>query len=109
MTERVVPAFSRKRVDEDLPLTYDFANDLPSDVAISATGTTTAAVAADSAVTDGSPSAIVSGTASYSGTQVTQKIINGTDGCKYFLVFEVTGDDGNKYHGEATLLIKDES
>lgn len=109
MSERIVPAFSRKRVDEDVPLTYDFVNDLPDGVSISSVGTTTAAVASDSAVTDASPSAIISGTASDSGTKVTQKVINGTDGCKYFLVFSVTGDDGNTYEGEATLLVEDES
>ena len=109
MTERPVPAFSRKRVAEDLPLTYDFVNDLPTDVTIDSVGVTTATVASYSAVADSSPSSIISGVASDSGTKVTQKIVDGEDGCTYFLVFSVTGDDAMVYLGEATLLVKDES
>lgn len=109
MTERLIPEFSRKRVNEDLPLTYDFVNDLPSGVAIDTVGTTTASVASDSSVDDSAPTNIVSGAATNSGTEVTQKVIDGVNGCKYFLVFEVTGDDAMVYHGEATILVKDES
>jgi len=109
MTERAVPSFSRKRVDEDLPLSYDFVNDLPSDVTIDAVGTTVATVAADSAVSDSSPSGIISGSAADSGTVVTQKVINGTNGCNYLLVFQVTGSDGMIYQGEAYLLVENAS
>ena len=107
MTDRPVPSLSRKRVDEDIPASYDFVNDLPSGVSISSVGTTVATVAPDSAVADASPSSIISGSGSDSGTVVTQKVVDGTDGAKYFLVFAVTGDDGMVYHGEATLLISD--
>ena len=106
MTERAVPSFSRKRVDEDLPLSYDFVNDLPSGVTIDTVGTTVATVATDSAVSDSTPSGIISGTAADSGTVVTQKIVNGTNGCKYLLVFQVTGDDSMIYQGEAYLLVE---
>ena len=106
MTVRPIPSFSRKRVDEDVPLSYDFVNDLPSGVSIGAVGTTTATVAADSAVSDASPSSIISGSAADSGTVVTQKIVDGTNGCKYLLVFQVTGDDSMIYQGEAYLLVE---
>ena len=107
MTERPVPSLSRKRVDEDIPVSYNFVNDIPSGVAISSVTTCVATVAPDSAVADSSPENIVSGAPSSSGLIYTQKIINGTDGCKYFLVMLATGDDGMKYEGEATLLISD--
>ena len=98
---------SRKRVDEDIPASYDFIDDLPSGVTIDSVSTTVATVAPDSAVADGSPSSIISGSAADVGTIVTQKIVDGEDGAKYFLVFKVTGSDGMKYEGEATLLISD--
>lgn len=109
MTERPVPEASRKRVDEDIPLTYDFTNDLPSGVTVSSAATCVCAVYSKSKTADANPSAIISGAPTVSSPNVTQKIINGTDGASYFIVFPATGSDGNLYEGECILLIEDES
>ncbi len=104
---RPVQAFARKRTTETLPLAFDFTNVLPSEVTISSAGTTLATVASDSTVEDASPSDIVSGSASVSGTKVAQTITAGVDGVKYFLKFIANGSDSKIYEGEAGLLVSD--
>lgn len=44
--------------------------------------------------TDASPSSIISGSASVSGTIVSQKITAGTEGVTYTLVWQATSSDG---------------
>ena len=109
MTDRPVPTASRKRVDEDIPLTYDFTNDLPTGVTVASAATCVATLYSQSKVADASPSAIVSGVPTVSSPNVTQKIVDGTDGASYFITFPATGSDGNVYIGECILLIEDES
>ncbi len=111
MSKRPVQCFPRMRTTEILPLTYDFTDELPSGVTLSSAGTTVATEADDSDVTDATPTDIVSGAASVTGSnlKVTQTI-DGTqavDGTKYFLVFQGTGSDSKTYEGEAVVLIKD--
>jgi hypothetical protein len=77
--DRPTPSFSRKRIDEDLKLTFDFTNGLASAETIS-TAVVTATVYSG---TDASPSAIISGVATISGALVTQKVIDGLEGVTY--------------------------
>lgn len=99
--DRPTPSFSRKRVDEDLKLTFDFANDLGSSETIS----TAAVTASVWSGTDGSPSAIVSGAAAISGTRVTQLIVDGVTGVTYLLQYAITTDQAQKIHGMAFLEV----
>jgi hypothetical protein len=101
--DRPLPSFSRKRVDEDLKLTFDFSNDIASGETIS-TATTTAAVWSG---TDANPNDIVSGSASISGAKVTQLIINGTDGVTYLLKFRVVTDQSQTINGMSLLDVGD--
>ena len=107
MTDRPIPSLSRKRVDEDIPVSYDFANDIPSGVTISSVATCVATVAPESTISDSSLENIVSGAPSNSGLVYTQKIVDGVDGCTYFLAMQANGSDGMVYIGEATLLVSD--
>jgi len=63
--------------------TVDFLGDLPSGDTIS-----TASVAASVySGTDASPSSLISGSATISGSRVTQKLTGGTEGVMYLLVW----------------------
>jgi hypothetical protein len=68
-----------KFTDERVKCTFDFASLLTNDESLSS-ATTTAAVYAGA---DASPSALISGAATISGSVVTQLIIGGTAGVIY--------------------------
>ena len=101
--DRPTPSFSRKRIDEDLKLSFSFENDLASAETIS-TAVVTATVYSG---TDASPSAIVSGSAAISGQTVTQLIINGLEGVTYLLECEITTDQSQTVHLPALLPVSD--
>jgi hypothetical protein len=69
---------------------FDFISRLALAETIS-TATTTAAVYSG---TDASPSSVISGSASISGTQVTQKLTAGTAGVVYLLTCTITTSAG---------------
>lgn len=85
------PGFDPKDPDETIILGFDFANltDTPTSPAITVTRHAGAA--------DASPSAILSGSPSISGTQVLQKVTGGTAGTDYLLRCEVDGPSGTHY------------
>ena len=66
--------------------TLDFVGDIPAGDSIS-TASVTAAVYS---CTDASPSSLISGSASSSGTRVTQKLTGGVEGVVYQLTWSVT-------------------
>jgi len=101
--DRPLLRFSRKRIDEDKKLSWDFANDMAAAETIS-TKTVTATVHSG---TDASPSNIVSGGAVSSGQVVTQLIVDGLEGVTYMLEFEITTDQGQKLHGVGLLEVGD--
>jgi hypothetical protein len=101
--DRPTPSFSRKRIDEDLKLSFDFTNDLASAETIS-TQTVTATVYSG---TDANAQDIVSGSASASGQIVTQLIINGLEGVTYLLECEITTDQAQKVHLVGLLPVSD--
>lgn len=70
--------------------TFPFASLLGQGVTIS----TAAVTAAVYSGTDASPSSIVSGSATISGTNVAQKITAGTEGVTYLLTCSITTSDG---------------
>lgn len=79
-----------KRASETVIETFDFASLL-------AVGETLSAAAVTATVysgTDSSPSSLISGSASISGTKVTQKITAGTAGVVYQLSCAVTTSTG---------------
>lgn len=49
----------------------------------------------------------LSGSASFSGTQVTQRILGGVDGVLYKVTFIVTTSAGNILEGEGFLRVQD--
>lgn len=79
----------------------DFADVLPLGVTIS-TKTVTASVYSG---TDASPSAIISGVATSSGSVVTQKIAAGTLGVIYTLLWAITTSDSQTLHKTTLLAI----
>jgi hypothetical protein len=101
--DRPTPSFSRKRIDEDLKLSFDFTNDLASAETIS-TADVTATVHSG---TDASPQNIVSGPAAISGQVVTQLIINGLQGVTYLLECEITTDQAQTVHLVGLLPVSD--
>lgn len=78
--------FPTKLTGETLNLTFDFASKLASGETIS----TQSVAATVYSGTDASPSSIVSGAASKSGSVVTQAITGGTAGVTYQLVCTIT-------------------
>lgn len=79
-------ALPRKIDSEDLFIQFDFLSQLASGETISG-ATVTATLFSG---TDGTPSAIISGAASVSGSIVTQKVIDGVVGVIYLLTCTVT-------------------
>jgi hypothetical protein len=73
-----------KTPGEVIPIVFKFENIVSSISAVSSVSVTLVSG------TDGSPSSIISGTATFSGTSVTQAIQNGVDGCIYLIVCNIT-------------------
>lgn len=84
LSDRIV--FPGKRAAEVENLTFDFTSKLASGVTISS-ATTTCTVYSG---TDATPSAVISGAASISGSVVTQKVTGGTLGVIYQLLCAAT-------------------
>ena len=103
MTTLIVDSFDPKRVDEDWTVTFNFVQRLGSNETIS-TATCTATVQQG---TDASPENIISGTASISGTKVSQLIINGTNGVAYLLQCVITTSASQRLHGVRILDVTD--
>ena len=101
--DRPLLRFSRKRIDEDKKLSWDFSNDMAAAETIS-TKVVTATVHSG---TDASPGNIVSGSAASAGQVVTQLIVDGVDGVTYMLEFEITTSQSQTLHGVALLEISD--
>ncbi len=101
--DRPTPSFSRKRIDEDLKLTFDFTNDLASAETISV-ATVTATVYSG---VDASPQNIVSGSESISGQTVVQVIADGLEGVTYLLECQITSDQSQVVHLMALLPVSD--
>lgn len=80
-----------KYVNEKIVVSCDFAKRLPIGVSLAAgTASVTAEVLTG---VDASPSAILSGAASISGSKVLQFVINGVSGVTYKLIFQVDTDE----------------
>ena len=78
--------FAPKLAGGTAPVVFEFLGDLGAGETIS-TATVTAAVYSG---TDASPSSLISGSASISGTQVSQKLTGGTEGVVYKLTCTIT-------------------
>ncbi len=101
----IVQAFDAMRTTEKRTLSWDFKNDVPTGVTISS-GTVTATVKSG---TDASPSDIVSGAATVSGTKVLQ-LIDATaavEGVEYYLEWQATLSDGQIFEELSTLKVDD--
>ena len=101
--DRPLLRFSRKRIDEDKKLSWDFSNDMAAAETIS----TKAVTATVHSGTDANAQDIVSGSAAVSGQVVTQLIVDGVEGVTYLLEFEITTDQSQTLHGVALLEISD--
>jgi hypothetical protein len=107
MTERPVPEVSRKRTDETVPITYDFANDLPSGVTVTNATTCGVQVAVTSRATHTTATDILSGSPATGTNLITQMISGGNPDCTYLMKFNADADDGGFYVGEVFVLVED--
>ena len=96
-------SFAPKRTGETLKYSFDFVNQLASGETLS-NPVVTAAVYQG---TDPSTSGIVSGSASVSGTTVTQLITAGLDNVTYVLIFEADTSNSQTLQAVALLLVSD--
>jgi hypothetical protein len=90
-----------KLVNEDVKITFDFANEM---IAGSTISTFTCTATAYSGV-DASPSSIVS-TTFISGQTVTVIIDDGVEGCIYLLTFTITTSDSQVRIAQTFLAIE---
>lgn len=90
-----------KQSGETRTETFDFASRLALGETLS-TASTTATVYSG---TDASPSSVISGSASISGTQVSQKLTAGTEGVTYLLACSVTTSAGQTLKIYAFLTV----
>ena len=97
----IVDSFDPKRVDEDWVVTFDFVQRLGPNETIS-TATYTATTFSG---TDASPGDIISGSATVTGSKVTQLIINGLDGVTYQLQCEITTSNSQRLDGIGLLSV----
>jgi len=82
-----------KLPNEKVPRTVDFISKLPSGITIASAATTATVYSGN----DSSPSSILSGSPTISGTKVTQVLQAGVSGCIYQIAFGIVGSDGNDY------------
>ena len=83
--------FATKLVGATRAVVFEFLGELVAGETLS-TATVTAAVYSG---TDASPSSLISGSASASGTQVSQKLTGGVEGVIYKLTCTITTSAGN--------------
>ena len=93
--------FPAKYSGATVALVFEFVSELLPSVTIS-TQVVTAAVWSG---TDASPSSIISGSASASGTRVTQKITAGVVGVVYQLLCTITTSDGQTLQQSGYLAV----
>ena len=94
-------SFSLKYTTESDLFTFDF-------VAMLASGETISTAVCTVVVMDGvdaSPSSIISGTATISNTQVSQRIINGVADVTYRLIMTITTSASNTFVGIGDLRV----
>lgn len=99
MANRVelLPKFS----GETKPYQVDFLSELPNGVTISSASVTASVQTGN----DSDPQNIVSGSASISGTLVTQVITGGVAGAIYQLIYSAVGSDSNTYQLLGVLAV----
>ena len=88
-------------VGETYPITLTFADRLQSGEAINGATVTVSVYAG----TDATPSSLLSGSATYTSTTVTQVVTGGTAGVIYSLVFVATGTSSHNYGKVARLAV----
>ncbi len=93
--------FPKKRVGETLALQFDFTSALAAGVTLSS-ATTTASVYSG---VDATPSGILSGTTSVSGTVATQKVTAGVSGTVYSLLCSAVTSDGQTLELQGFLAV----
>lgn len=94
------PFFSAKDPAEVVTLTFDFVNltDTPTSPDITVTR--------HAGTADASPSAILSGSATISGTKTLQQVQDGVDGTSYRMRCKVFAPDGSEYVLTGILPVK---
>jgi hypothetical protein len=96
--------FSPKRTGETIALTFDFVNVLGSTETISAAAWSVEVVEG----TDASPSSMIQGAESISGTKVTQLITGGINKVVYRMVCQADTSIGQEIQGTALLEVNDD-
>ena len=102
----IVQAFDPKRIDEDIVVTFEFANVLGAGVGIS---TQVCTAQHFKGPADAAPENVISGSASATGTEVSQLLVDGTDGTTYAIVCKITTDETppQKLHGVGLIQVSD--
>ncbi len=98
-----IVVLSPKLSSETVPVQVDFISQLASGEAVSAVARS---VVVDSGI-DASPSAILSGAGSLSGSIFTQILTDGVDGVIYLISFDATTSLGNHLIINASLAVLD--
>jgi len=97
-------SFPDKRSGSTVLAAVDFTNRIPSGASISSSDAWAATVKSG---TDSSPSSVLSGSASTSGTTCQQKLTAGTDGVEYYIVAQVTLSDSQVLEQLCVLKVED--
>lgn len=98
--------FSPKTPSEKVVLSIDFARIVPEDATISS-AEVTASVHPKSKAVDSNPTAILSGTATKTGTVISQMVAAGVASADYVLAFAATLSDGEKIVAEGLLPVRE--
>lgn len=93
--------FSDKGTTETLPLTVNFADRLQYGEVITSAGVS---VVVTSGI-DPSPSSMLSGATTYTGTTISQTITGGVAGVTYTLVYLCTGSGSHNYVKQGSLSV----
>lgn len=96
--------FSPKTPTEEEKFSFDFAGLLAVGETLTGTPTVTSHVIRG---TDPSPGSMISGTATISGTKVTQKIIGGVEGVIYCIKCQVDTSAAQKLELTGDLLVRE--
>ena len=93
--------FSDKATTETIPLTVFFGDRLQYGETVNGASVTCVVVSG----IDPSPSAVLSGTATYTANSVTQNVTGGIAGVTYMLIFLATGSNSHNYVKQGRLVV----
>ena len=93
--------FSDKATTETIPLTVSFGDRLQYGETVNGASVTCVVISG----TDATPSAVLSGVATYTANTITQNVTGGVAGVTYMIIFLATATNSHNYVKQGRLVV----